>query len=304
MANYNTDFAGQSTGANATNFTNRWAAETSVSVENPGIGESASRVLQFGTADANEILQSFDSIDGDANRDNCEMLARFRVVSDDDGQWVINGRASGSAGSETGYGAYIRNLSQFAIYRANAGTFSVIGTLTTNGLNPWRYGVSSWTYNPTGTWLLCRFRINGTGATVTLQMKVWIDGFPEPADWTLEQTDSTGSRITAAGWCGFGRQVYTGNTYLDAFAAASNGDTASLPDGTSTLRVTAASAHVLAQNEATPVRVSAVSAGVLAQNEATPIRLTAMNASVLYTRIPDRIGAPQTVIATIGTGNT
>lgn len=306
MANYTETFSGQTTGANSTTFTNRWATETSISVENPAIDEQDDRVLRFSTGDSGYQLQSMDSVDSDANRDNCEIVARVRVNGDDDNLVYLVGRASGAGTTEAGYVLLVSSNGTLRIYRADSGTLTLIGL---NGPDVDARGVSAWadffgdtfTYMPANEWLLMRFRINGTGATVTLSGKIWADGQEEPTDWDMVRTDTSASRITTAGWCGVGRGVHTFTTYLDAIGIGTNGDTAVLPAGTSPVRVTNAIAQVLHQNEATPVRVTNAHAHVLQQNEATPVRVTSVNAHVLYS-VPAEAPAGQTIVAFIGTG--
>jgi hypothetical protein len=305
MANYTETFTGQTTGANSTTHTNRWATETTISVENPALLEQDDRVLQFAAGDSGYQLQSMDSVDGDANRDNSEILCRFRVTTDDDNSAWLVARASGSGGSETGYGLHVGSGATVALGRLNAGSYTSLDTIDADriGESPWASFLGdTFTYTPPNIWLWARLRVNGTGATVTVNGRVWVDGQEEPTDWTLSASDTSASRITAAGWSGFGRFVTTGVTYLDMMAVGTNGDTAVAAAGTDPVRVTTVSANTLQQNEATPVRVTSTNAQVLHQNEATPVRVTSVNAQVIYTRIPDRIGAPQTIIATIGTG--
>lgn len=307
MANYSTTFSGETTGANSTTMTNRWATETSISVENPGVGETDSRALKFGSADSGFLMQSLDAIDGDANRANCDILARFRVGTNDDGQWLITGRASGSGGSETGYYVAVDSIRQIEIHRVVSGSITTLAarSLQFPGLSQWRaYDYPSLQYTPANVWLNARLRINGTGATVTITLTWWWDGQDEETGngYPLVYNDTSGSRITAAGWCGFGKSIHNADTYLDAFAAASNGDVATLPAGTSASRITQISAHALRESTTDPVRLTTVNAGALYTPTDPTVRVTTVNASALYTRIPPRIGAAQTVIATIGTG--
>ena len=138
--------------------------------------------------------------------------------------------------------------------------------------------------------------INGTGATVTIQVKVWADGQEEPADWTVEYSDTSASRITAAGWVGVGRSEHKGATWFDAVGVGTNGDTAPIPAGTSAIRETTINAQALVTNDATPVRLTTINAQALMKNDATPVRLSTINAQVMYTIRPPR---PQTVVCVI-----
>jgi hypothetical protein len=279
MANYTETFSGQTTGANSTTFTNRWATETSISVENPAIDEQDDRVLRFSTGDSGYQLQSMDSVDSDANRDNCEILTRVRVNGDDDNLVYLIGRGSGAATTEAGYVLLVSSNGTLRIYRVSAGAFTLLGgsgpDVDTRGQSAWaNFFGDTFNFMPPDKWLLMRFRINGTGATVTLSGKIWADGQEEPTDWDMVRTDTSASRITTAGWCGVGRGVHTFTTYLDAIGIGTNGDTAALPAGTSPVRVSAASAQVLQQNEATPVRVTNASAQVLHQYDSNDWLLT------------------------------
>jgi len=271
MATYTETFSGQTTGSNSTTFTDRYDAESFVSVENPSLGEQDSRVLQFGSSDSGFIFQSFDSVDADANRDNCEILARYRLASDAGGQSLAIARASGSGGSETCYAAYVKD-DDFTISRFDSGTESVISSTPTGSYPSSSYvfgGGDDFASEPTGIWVWVRFRVNGTGATVTLQGKWWKDGFDEPENWIIDTTDTTGSRITTAGWVGFGKQDFTGNTYLDFFGVGTNSDTAPLPasDTSNTLRVTNVHGQVLYSGG--PVRVTNTYVQVLYETPAT-----------------------------------
>jgi hypothetical protein len=265
LSTYTQTWSGQTTGANSTTHTNRYASETSISVENPAIGEQDSRVLRFSTGDSGIQLQSMDAVDGDANRANCEIVGRFQCASDDDNQAYLIGRASGSGTSETFYYCGIRSTGVFNIGRYNAGTFSNIA----DGPNVDAAGgwfdqfFDTFNFVPTDEWLYMRLRINGTGATVTLQARIWSQHQLEPTTWDIDTTDTSGSRITAAGWVGVGRLVHTGNVYWDAMGVGTNGDAAPIPTSTTPVRVTAADGQVLYKPTIGAARVTAVDAMVL-----------------------------------------
>lgn len=286
MTVYSTDFAGQTIGANPTNFTNRYDAETSVSIENPAVGEQADRVLQFGTGDTGDVFQSFNDVDGDGTRDNVEILARYRITSDADRHAIFRVRASGTSGTDkTSYDAYV-NGDTFAITRWNAGTGSVLITTPTESYpSEFIRPFDNFAQERANEWHWIRFRVNGTGATVTLQAKWWIDGFDEPNQWILEFADTNASRITAAGWVGIAKRTFTGNSYLDQFSAGTNGDTAvQVTDTTEVYRVTSSIAQTLiSPNE--PARVTSSIAQVLVTPDA-PARVTSSIAQVLYTPAP------------------
>jgi hypothetical protein len=283
MAQYSTTFSGQTTGANATNFTDRYDAETAVSIENPAIGETDSRVLQFGTGDTGDIFQSFSDQDADANRDNIEILARFRQASDEQRACIMRVRASGTSGTKTAYDAYI-NDDDFTLTRWNSGSSTILTSSPTERLNsPFtlRNG-DDFTRLPANTWLWCRFRVNGTGATVTLQAKWWLDGYSEPEDWLLEFDDTSGSRITAAGWNGFAKRVFGGNTYLDIFTAGTNGDVAPHVAGGADMRVSQIAANALVQPDDVEARITAANVGALIVADDAQARVTYARANAIY----------------------
>lgn len=295
MTTYTETFTGQTTGSNSTSFTDRYDAESNVSIENPALGEQDDRVLRFNTGDSGFIFQSMDAIDSDGNRDNCEILARFQVATDAAQEFVLVGRASGSGGSETCYSFKVNASGYFQILRNDSGTPTNVAQgiqSDDRGQSPGSTKESPWitwrgddfNMTPDDVWLYARFRINGTGATVTLSAKVWYDGQPEPSSWTLTGTDTSGSRITTAGWCGVAKEGFSGATYYDFVSVGTNGDTAPVTDSTD------------------PIRLTTVNAHILQQDETGPIRLTTVNAHVLYTVSPERIGAAQTVVAMINTG--
>lgn len=281
MSTYSTTFSGQTTGSNPTNFTNRYDTETAVSVENPAIGEQDNRVLQFGTGDSGDIFQSFDDVDGDANRDNCEMLANFRVTADVASEWSVRGRASGSAGSETYY--EFRCVSgAWNIRRTVSGGSVSLVSVNADVVSDYLVQTIGDTYTntPADQWLWVRFRINGTGATVTLQAKIWPEGYREPDAWVLEYDDTSASRITSAGWCGFGKLSFSGTTYLDVFSVGTNGDTAPFVASTDAVRVTQINASVM-RDPSPAGRVTQINASVMQAPE-DDLRITTFNASVMY----------------------
>lgn len=282
MTTYTTTFSGQTTGANPTNFTNRYDTETAVSVENPSIGESDSRLLQFGTGDSGDIFQSFDDIDGDANRDNIEILGKVRVAGDDYRNTIFRGRASGSSGgTKTCYDAYI-NTDDFTISRWVNGSGTVLTSTPTETNSPFSHVLGdTFIYLPANTWYWCRLRINGTGATVSIKAKWWLDTWGEPTDWTLEYDDTSASRITAAGWAGIAKRRFSVASYLDAFSAGTNGDTAPSPS-TSTARITALSAQV-AQDPDPDMRITQLNANVMHSGN-PDMRITQLYASVMYSQ--------------------
>lgn len=248
MTTYSDTFSSETLDAFPANFTAQWGTLTAnYYIKNPDFGEVDSRVLRSGntTADTSgQHLISFDDVDSDSNRANSEVFMRFRTNVVHAGQWGAAIRASGSSGSESSYvvrgwgttgGTWDKSLE---IRRLNGGT----STLLVNSAD--FYGIDSALSEGTAenrgeyglysqVWYNLRFRVNGTGSTVTVQAKLWECTTEEPSDWLIEYNDTSANRITSAGWCGYYRTYYV-NYYsleyadVDLFSVATNGDTRSV----------------------------------------------------------------------------
>ena len=136
-----------------------------------------------------------------------EVLARIRMGDGDSRGPGVALRHSMSGTAETAYVAYFRpGNDAVEVNRFLGGAWSFVAT-------------ASFVNDP-GAWYWIRFRAEGT----TLRVRVWADGTPEPAGWTITVTD-TG---IASG--SVGAYAYEPNTVLwDSFSAASNGGTAPTP---------------------------------------------------------------------------
>jgi hypothetical protein len=144
-------------------------------------------------------------------------------------------------------------------------------------------GQDNFTHIPANTWVWARLRVNGTGATVTVQGKWWRDGWPEPPFWNVEATDTSGSRITANGWSGFGQSTHTGTIDIDFFEVNTNGDTPAFTKSTNTvIRETGEYAQVLVETTNPVVRETGEYAQVLVDQSAPTIRMTSAHAQVLF----------------------
>lgn len=303
MASYTETFTGQTTGSASSTFTSRYASVSAATIENPSIGEQDSRVLQMASTDSGFQMWSMDAVDSDGTRADSEVLARFWVTADNYAEWNICMRASGSSGSETCYYFGINSAHSLSIYRYNSGSASA---LRYEDANTGPCGWSSFIDNahldtPDGYWLWVRARVNGTGATVTASVKVWGEGQEEPPDWGFSVADTNASRITSAGWTGIGKGQYSGTTYWDMVSVATNGDTASIPAGTSTVRITTAAAEALVTDNSTPVRMTTIAAEALVTDNSTPVRMTTTSVEVLMDIEPPTGGGggPSVVVCSI-----
>ena len=301
MTTYAKDFSDElTTGVFASDFTNRFKTTSGWTIEAPTDAEDDRTFQAAGTdTDSSLGLVSWDDVDGDANRVNSDIVVRFKCASDAANEWWIWTRASGSAGSENGYVCFCNAGGNIVMSRYDSGTQSVL-TAADEDLNadfvsnPWAYFTDdqdpSFTYQPADLWLYVRFRVNGTGATVTLQTKVWIDGVQglgnEPDHWINETTDTSGSRISTAGWCGIGRFGETGVVDWDYIAIGTNGDTAPINASTNTtVRVSTAFIEVMGQQANPEVQMTQQFVNVLGQDSAPEVRLSSMYAKVLHKRV-------------------
>lgn len=210
MANFADDFEAYGTGAGIpSGYAGRW---------NYAAGEwdrvsDTDVALRHVENNINRTAVTLDAVDADGNRANCEILARFKSTVGVGSllRGGVVGRASGAAGSESGYTCAI-NDTELRVGKYAAGVSSQVGITTGKALGTGYY------------WL--RFRVNGTASPVSLKARVWADGAGEPGTWDLDLSDST-SPITAAGWCG----LFTfsdGTKHWRDIAVATNGDTATM----------------------------------------------------------------------------
>ena len=298
MTTYTEQFAGMTTGIDPTNFTSRYATTTGYSVENPADSEAEDDRVhnQDGTVDTGGMW-TFDDIDGDANRDNCEIVARFRVGGDADSQFALWARAFGSDGNKSAYVAYI-TTGVLRVGRYDADTFLNQANsvdLDFSLLSPWFVWGSDrgdWAFAsfPVGNWLWMRYRVNGTGATVTHSAKVWADGQDEPADWMVEDADSDAARHTAAGWCGWNKNDFTASedTEVDYFSVGTNGDSPVIATSAdlAAIRLTGHQMAAAVSDGDPIVRITAHQMSAAIQSANPEMRLTGSYLQVLYTGSP------------------
>lgn len=162
---------------------------------------------------------------------NTEILARVMATSTIGTQNRLIARATGAAGSETAYHFDFRpDLIRISKYED--GAFSIIGA------------PQDWERD-TYRWYWMRFRVQGN----RLLARVWDDGQPEPAEWTIEREDRS---IQAGGGVGFGSFSDAGNRYWDHISIAVGGESAVLPDPPDTIlqgRITQAYQVLAAAND-------------------------------------------------------
>lgn len=213
MTIYTTSFGSDTAGAAPSGWTQRWTTSGSSWLVQASAPQTEGKYVRHTPSSSNKRLLSWDSVDGDANRDNGEIFVRFRTSSyfSADQVWLVL-RGSGTAGAETAYVFSNINDTSFRISKVSSGTLTSLGTF-------------SFTYSG-AVWLGLRFRVNGSA----LKAKVWNSQLnAEPAAWNLEITDSS---VTGAGWIGIGQSSGSGLQDFDDVAVGTNGDTAVFPAST------------------------------------------------------------------------
>lgn len=296
MTTYTDQFGGESTGSPPTGWTNRYATSSGFTVENPsdGLAEDDRAFRHDDTADG-DAMWSLDAIDGDGGRDECEVLGRFRVDSDANAQMNLWARASGLTGDRTGYFMHFSGgtLRLTRMVADSGSTLSSSFNLDVAVSPWWEFGsdVSPWGFTNilVDTWLWFRFRVNGTGATVSLSCRCWVDGMDEPDWWQIEVDDTDGSRITAAGWCGWsGTPPSSDVVDLDYFSVGTGGDSPAIATSLdlAEIRNTQTSVSVIVQEADPVVRVTGVQVSAIVKKTDPEMRLTGSYIQVVETLSP------------------
>jgi len=313
MATFTSTFAGETVDSASSTFTNRFASAAGTVIKNPSDGSAESdRVMSSDGEDSGIQMWSLDAVDADGGRADCEMLCRFRCDADSSENFAVWGRGSGSSGSETAYRFQIDGtLALF--HRFDAGTETVFATgvdVDFPAIAPvsgWWLGTGdtspAFSANPAGIWLWVRFRLNGTGATVTLSAKYWLEGRPEPADFMYVRTDSSASRITANGWCGWGRTVHTSTekVELDYFSVGTSGDAPAIAVSAdlAPIRLTQTNTLVATQEGDPTVRLTQTNTMVAVQEANPEMRITGSYVQAVYSfSVPPTPQTPDLMVPT------
>jgi hypothetical protein len=156
---------------------------------------------------------SWDTIDGDADRDDVEVMAKVRHAAYASNAYAVGVFARGSVGVNC-YAAVMRSITTgsskaamtLAVASDSTGVPIDSSLEATIGANNW-------------CWI--KLRVNGT----TIQSRAWLDGTAEPGTWNCDVTDATHAGV---GWVG----IYTNSADCDPydigyFAVATNGDSLS-----------------------------------------------------------------------------
>lgn len=257
---YSTDFTEYSLGSQPSDWTEIWDTSASSSSVVDTIGDDQALFHNISLANRNGL--SWNDLDGDADRANTELL--YLVYNQDVTSAAGGGgfvRGSGTSTSETGYAVVYENA-ELGIRKLVSATQSVLAT--TSGKNL-----------AVNTWYWIRFRVNGS----SLKAKIWAKADSEPGAWDLETTDTD---ITAAGKVGVCSFSAGNDPYYEAFAAATNGDTASFGGSAAALDGAASAQATATGTLTTQIPLTGAAAVVATATGAlsTAIPLTGQAASV------------------------
>lgn len=230
MAQYFTSFGadeGYTLGAVAgQGWTNRWATTGNRDIIEDGAASNGRALALTNNNSNSNVLLSYDALDADPDTAEIEVLTRLKI--DNTSGVVHQGlavRAAGGSSGAHGYAGHLNNNNAVQLIRFNNSNSRT--DLAESGIG----GTI-----PINTYYFLRVRATGTGATVTLRLKQWTGVVgDEPVDWDVVFDDTSGSRITAAGWAGVFKRANSNYTY-DWVGFGTNGDTApsepvSAPDG-------------------------------------------------------------------------
>ena len=211
MAQYWTDFEGESVGEQPSSWTRRWATSSQFLIESDATASNgiAAKFEPTNTSNTHRIV-TWDDVDSDPDRDNVEIVCRFSspVESNTERRCRLLSRGSNPLSDRTGYviGPAATASTSLRIVKYVSPDFSGIAE-------------SGWDGVGQDEWWLVRTRVSGNN----LRLRVWKDGDPEPSAWDLEATDSD---ITDPGWVGV--FIFDGSviTKVDWFGVGTDGDPA------------------------------------------------------------------------------
>lgn len=204
MAQYFTDFSEYATGVQPSDWTERWHTDADFTVETDA-GATGGKRLEAVALAAQRHFLSWDAIDGDADRDDVEILTRFMMsTTAPSSLGVAAARGSGTDTTENALKTELDGQNTY-VGKYTAGSYSTIDN------NPDSYVADVW------YWL--RVRWNGTA----VQASRWTGALgDEPGAWEIDTTD-TG--ITGVGWVGLMTWALDA-VYWDLIGVGTNGDSA------------------------------------------------------------------------------
>ena len=205
MAEFFTDFSEYTTGAQPSDWTERWETGDGSSVVTADAAMHGGKKLRQASSSTGYYAASWDAI---GTSDDVEGLVRFIPRSNVDHVCRIMLRGTGTTATRTAYFGYFHVLSDtIGIQKYVSATSTSLGTVAATFVIDTPY--------------LMRFRVNGTA----IKIKVWAESGSEPATWDIEATDSA---IAAGGWVGVGRYGVATQD-VDWVAFTTSGETATFP---------------------------------------------------------------------------
>ena len=209
MAQFATDFSGYASGAQPSDWTERWNTGNFAStVEGSGLpaGTLSAKALRItGTVDSWYALtwDLVGSVSGDV-----EVLVRWHHAHTADIDWPVylHVCVSGGVESENAYGAvHYLSVNQGKVERVSGGVETSLGAASiTLDRNAWY-----WT----------RLQRSST----TIRVRMWAHGAAEPDTWLVSAVDATHT----SGAVGVGRWAFAGTLWCDFFSVGTAGDPAS-----------------------------------------------------------------------------
>lgn len=211
MAQYFTDWSEYTTDAQPNDWTARFVTSGITWLVRAVAGATGGKVLEsVNTTDGRKLL-SWDAIDADADRDDGEIVYKWRCTS---GLSTLDPEcALRASGTHPNQSLYRFGPNEPARNGINI-TKYVGGSVTPIADTPITFALD--------TWYWARARVNGANSG-TVQLKHWQDGDPEPGTWNLTDTDSD---IDPAGWIGLWRFDAGSTIEIDVLGVATAGDTA------------------------------------------------------------------------------
>lgn len=214
MSTYSQDFNEYTVSSAPSDWTDRWHTTWTTNVISNLTDAYGDKTLELNSSADNRLFLSWDDIDSDANRDDCEILMRFKYVTNPALDYGVFCYCRGSGGdtSETAYMAGLYSTGTLYIAKYVSAASTVIDSIV--------YRASYFSLSARYVWM--RFRVNGT----SLKAKMWDVRQPEPNRWHVETTDSA---ISAAGWVGVGVFDAARTVNIDFISIGTNGDAAPWP---------------------------------------------------------------------------
>jgi len=210
MSQYATDFSEYTSGSAPTDWTARFDDTSAWSVESDATGEGG-KVLQCRPTAALRSLLSWNAIDSDSERADCEIFMRVRFPTTlTTVEMLAAIRATGEESTTSMY-RHGPRPSEIAMTLYDNGTYgAVISTTSTSQIG---YTLA------TGVFYNFLIQVRGTSH----KLRTWVAGSTEPTTWLFNSTNTT---VSGLGWVGLFR-LREGPSDVDFFSVGTGTDSAS-----------------------------------------------------------------------------